>query len=958
MIRRSMTYPPPRRLRAFSASLLAIVVASVSVNVHAAEQPTTKPVDASQLRVPPGLVVERVAAPPLVEHPMCATFDDRGRLFVAESAGVNVNFHELSANPPSKVLMLEDADGDGVFDKRTVFADKMTFPTGALWLNGSLYVCSAPSVWRLTDTDNDGVADRREAIVSGFGSIGNGADLHGPFLGPEGWLYFCDGRNGHDLKLGDGTRWKGKAACVYRCRPDGSGLEVVCGGGMDNPVEVVFTPEGEPLVNVNLIEHQPHRIDTIIFAIEGSNYPYNETWKELKRTGEFQPTIGDLGWVATSGFMRYRGLQLPSKYWGKYFSTQFNPHRVQAHSVAREGAGFRVTHEDFLTCDNPDFHPTDILEDAKGDLLVVDTGGWFRIGCPNSQIAKPDINGAIYRVRRDPKAQHIEKAQVPLANAQLLGLCKAVLAADPQSQDTFVSGLKSADLTVRRESATGLGRLRAREAVVPLLDAAANAGGDRFLQHAITYALIRIADRDATIAGLSHKDPAARRAALVALDQMDGGNLTAEMVSPHLASDVPALRDAALDIAAAHPQWADQMAPTIRAALSAGDVSAKDGPALAATVAAFAQAPSVQQVVADVLGANATNVAARSLLLSAIKRAGVSPLPGNWTEPIRCSLRSDDVTIVAEAIDVAGGGAFDKELAEIARTAPRPIALRVAALAAMLPRAKAVAPEDFELLKSQLASDQPPLARLAAAQALADAPLADQQLMQLGDVVGHAGPLELPALLRAFERSADAGVGAALVKSLNSSKSLTSLTPAGLTAALAKFPADVQASAAELVKKINPDAEAQAAKLKELEPLLAGGSPNRGQSVFFSKTATCSTCHAIGGNGAHVGPDLSHIASIRAPRDLLESVVFPSASFARGYESFIVQTKSNQVIAGVVASDTADAITLHTPAETRVPRAWIKTMRQDRLSIMPQGLDAQLSKQELSDLLAFLQTLK
>jgi putative heme-binding domain-containing protein len=297
-------------------------------------------------------------------------------------------------------------------------------------------------------------------------------------------------------------------------------------------------------------------------------------------------------------------------------------------------------------------------------------------------------------------------------------------------------------------------------------------------------------------------------------------------------------------------------------------------------------------------------------------------------------------------------------LAEIAHSAQRPIAVRVAALAAMFPRAKAVAAEDYDLLKGQLGADQPPLSRLAAAQTLSEAPLNDAQLTQLVETVAHAGPLELPALLRAFERSSRGDVGAGLVKSLGASKSLTSLTPAGLTAALAKYPDDVRRAGAELVKKINPDADAQAAKLKELEPLLAGGSPNRGQSVFFSKTATCATCHAVGGNGAHVGPDLSHIASIRSPRDLLESVVFPSASFARGYEPFVVQTKSNQVLAGVIAAETADAITLRTPAEVRVPRASIKTMRQDRVSIMPQGLDAQLSKQELSDLLAFLQTLK
>jgi putative heme-binding domain-containing protein len=218
--------------------------------------------------------------------------------------------------------------------------------------------------------------------------------------------------------------------------------------------------------------------------------------------------------------------------------------------------------------------------------------------------------------------------------------------------------------------------------------------------------------------------------------------------------------------------------------------------------------------------------------------------------------------------------------------------------------------------------------------------------------------LELPPLLSAFEHSSDAGVGKALVDALNSSKALTGVTSAALTQALSKFPDEVKQSAAALVAKINPDAAAQKAKLAELAPLLKGGNLNRGQSVFFSKTASCSTCHTVRGIGAHVGPDLSQIASIRAPNDLLESLVFPSASFARGYEPFIVQTKANQVQAGVLAGETADAIVLRTPAEVRIPRSLVKSIRQDRVSIMPQGLDAQLSKTELADLLAFLQSLK
>jgi putative heme-binding domain-containing protein len=258
----------------------------------------------------------------------------------------------------------------------------------------------------------------------------------------------------------------------------------------------------------------------------------------------------------------------------------------------------------------------------------------------------------------------------------------------------------------------------------------------------------------------------------------------------------------------------------------------------------------------------------------------------------------------------------------------------------------------------ELAPVRPPLARRAAAQALAAAPLDDAQLTELATALASAGPLELPVLVSAFERSAGPAVGAAFVHSLHKLKSLPGVTPAALTQALAKYPPDIRASAEPLLQKLNPDAAAQKARLAELEPLLAGGDPSRGQAVFFGKAAACSTCHAVRGTGTPVGPDLSKIAAIRAGRDLLESVVFPSASFARGYESFVVQTKSNELHAGTLAAETPDAIVLRTPAEVRIPRASVKSMRQDRLSIMPQGLDAQMTPAELRDLMAFLQSLK
>jgi hypothetical protein len=118
----------------------------------------------------------------------------------------------------------------------------MTFPQGACWSNGSLYVCSPPGLWKLTDSDNDGVADKREMIVGGFDYTGNAADVHGPFLHPNGRLYWCHGRKGHKVVQKDGTLVDESLACgIWSCLPDGSDVAWRSLGCGDNPVEVDFT---------------------------------------------------------------------------------------------------------------------------------------------------------------------------------------------------------------------------------------------------------------------------------------------------------------------------------------------------------------------------------------------------------------------------------------------------------------------------------------------------------------------------------------------------------------------------------------------------------------------------------------------------------------------------------------------------------------------------------------------
>jgi len=1028
------------------STLFAAALATTSLAAPRA-QPLTAP-SAPALTVPAGFVVERVAGPPLVNRPIVGDFDDQGRLYVADSSGSNDRTDKQVVDRPHRIVRLEDTNGDGLFDKSVVFADKMMFPEGTMWLDGSLYVAAPPSIWKLTDTNGDGVADQREEWHQGKTLTGCANDLHGPYLGPDGWIYWTKGAFAEQTYDRPGkSPFVTRASHILRRRPGDSTIDVVMTGGMDNPVDVAFTAAGERILTSTFVEQpQAGRRDGLIHAIYGGVYgKINAVVDGHKRTGDLMPVLAQLGPAVPSGLTRYTSTSFGDGFRNNFFATMFNLRKVARYVLEPSGATFSVHDSDFVTSENRDFHPTDVIEDADGSLLVIDTGAWYKLCCPTSQLAKPDVLGGIYRVRRmgaprvrDPRGLSIAWTAAPSDLTRLLGdprpavqnravrelgargedaipaltdvlklspsadarrnavwsltritgaRARAVtrgaladrdedvrhaaihsvgLLRDGGAVDAIRGALKTGSPAIQRAAAEALGRIGDPRAIPDLLTAAAGAV-DRVLEHSLTYALIEINEPAMTTASATQASSArSKRAALIALDQMDRRTLDADTVIPLLDASDALLKETGWWIAGHHPEWGDALARFFSAHLSDASLGAADRELLEQKIVQFGDNPAIQSLVASLVDRAGPKDAQLAVLrtMATIARTRLKTLPDVWNDPLRNTLRAGDVEVVNQAVSVVRAVAAPKGVApvlqesllRVVRDPAQPLETRLAAIAAAAEGLARIDADVFEVIRAGLDPGEPVGTRTAAAAVVERAKLDATQLVALAPSLRSATPLELPRVLRAFANGGDERAGHAMVSALRDSKSRSSIRADVLRPILAKYPSTIQSEGDELLTSITADVAEQARRLETLLATLPSGEITRGQAVFNSAKVACSSCHMIGYIGGRIGPDLTRIGEVRSERDLLEAVVFPSASFARGYEPVVIRTKSGEMRTGVLRNnDLPDEIVLGTEREdVRIPRRDIVDMQPGTVSLMPPGLPDQLTQQELADLLAFL----
>ncbi len=883
---------------------------------------------------PAEYTLDRVAGSPLVDRPIEASFDDRGRLYVTESSGTNDPAEVQRESKPHRVLRLTDRDGDGVYDGRTVFAEGLMFPEGCLWKDGALYVAAVPEIWKFTDADDDGVAEKREVWFDGKTMTGCVNDLHGPYAGPDGWMYWCKGafaEQTYDLPGQPG--WTTRASHVFRARMDGSGIEPVFTAGMDNPVGLAWTPEGDLVVSGTFFQSPAGgQRDGLIHAIYGGVWGKDhDVLSGHPRTGGLMPPMTHLGPAAPCGMTRY-GRDL--------LVCQFNLRQVSRHVLQPQGATYVTRDEPFLLCDQADFHPTDVLQASDGSVLVVDTGGWYKLCCPTSQIAKPEVLGAIYRLRKTGGEVPVSAPAPQWTNG------------DVEDAALQMEHLRSTEAHVRRRAAEALGRSHTRAAVPALLQALTAPEVDRFLFHALSYALLQIRDVAATRGGLASENPTVAAACLYALQQMPEGNLTPAEVLPSLGSTDARLRVAAMFVIHQHGNWQEE----IKAWVS-GPRTAESMKALGRVVEHFAGEGWVQEWLGGELGKSQDNDR-RHFLLKLMQGASRKELPGAWAGPLMKLLEQADESLQLGALEVLksarpqGQEACENLLREMAADSSRSMAVRIGALAARTTRE--MSDGEFSLILDQIKTRAQSLPAL-----LADKILTVPQLRKLAPLVMEAGILERPALVKCFMGCDDPEASTALVKALKTSDTYVSLPRGLLLEVIAGMPAALRD---EITTAISPPAAAeQIARLEELEKSLPAGDVARGVALFQSPRAACMSCHPVGYKGGNLGPDLSKVGAVRTRRDLLESIAFPSASFVRSYEPMQVTQSDGTTSYGILANQDAESITLNLSAvlpAVRIPRAQIQAITPGTFSLMPQGLDRVLGDQDLADIVAYLQSLK
>ncbi|MDB5390798.1 MAG: rane-bound dehydrogenase domain protein, partial [Planctomycetaceae bacterium] len=415
--------------------------------------PLTPQEQQKKFKLPKGFEIQLVAAEPDIQKPMNLAFDARGRLWVTHS--VEYPFAAADAEKSQDGLtILEGIGPDGRATKVTKFADKLNIPIGVLPLpsGNEAIVWSIPNIWKLTDTDGDGKADKREILYGPFDFVDTHGDQNAFRLGNDGWVYACHGfRNASKIKLrGAGpVVLEMQSGNAYRFKTDGSAIEQISWGQV-NPFGMCIDARGD------LFTADCHS-KPITMLLRGGHY---DSFGKPDDGLGFAPitTSNDHGSTGIAGVVSYASDHFPREYAGSMFVGNVVTNIVHRDTVQWRGSSPWVEKpEDFLTTDDWWFHPVDLQLGPEGALYISDFYNSI-IGHYEVDLKHPRRDrhrGRIWRIVYTGQDQKVSAPAVP----NLTALSTDELLSRLSDSNTTVRNLVAYELQ-KRLDADGVAKLK------------------------------------------------------------------------------------------------------------------------------------------------------------------------------------------------------------------------------------------------------------------------------------------------------------------------------------------------------------------------------------------------------------------------------------------------------------------------------------------------------------------
>jgi putative heme-binding domain-containing protein len=943
--------------------------------------------------LPPGFEVNLWAADPLLAKPIQINFDARGRLWVAASEVYPQIRPGQQAS--DKILILEDTDGDGKADKTTVFADGLLIPTGLEPGDGGVYVADSTDIVHFSSSKGEGKADRRRVLLSGFGTEDTHHIIHTFRWGPDCRLYFNQSIYIHShIETPYGVRRLG-AGGVWQFRPATHQLEVFARGWI-NPWGHIFDRYGQSFVTDGAGG------EGINYVVPGAAYPTAQgVARVLNGLNPGSPKY--------CGLEVLSGSHLPPEMQGQLVTHDFRGHRVCRFQVRENGSGYTSQQlPELIKSTHPAFRPIDVRMGPDGAIYVAD---WYNPIIQHGEVDFRDprrdkTHGRIWRITY--KGRPLVK-RPKLAGATIEQLLNYLRAGEDWTRlqakrqlhergaDKVLPKLRDFVAGMPDDAGHDLERLEALWVFLGF-DVPEPALLDRLLRGKdgrVRAAAVRV------LADWADRVPdAAKRLAAAVADEHPRVRLEAvcglrKITAPGAVADALKALDRPMDTFLDYALWQTvrELQPNWLPAMTRGELTLPDlrhltfavraagaGEAVASVAALYRQgkvpadqAAGVLQLLASLGGAGELSLVfdevrsprmpadqARSLLESLAEATRSRRVrPSGDVQTIVKLMDHADEGIRAGATRLAGlwqVAPARLRLVELAGQPKTPDSVRRAAFDGLVamggPDARA------DLVRLTTTNFQPPVRRLAVvALATLDPTVAARPAVDLLEIMLlSADPSDIIAAFLAQKTGPDALANALKGRKIPADPAKLALRFVRTSGRNLPKLTDALTSAGGLA---TANREPSAEMVRELaDAVLKQGDAARGEAIFRRRDLTCLKCHAIGGSGGQVGPDLTSIGASAQVDYLVDSILLPNKAVKEGYHTVVVETKRGKTFTGVKVRQSDKDLILRDSEdqEIRVLLADIESQSPGR-SLMPDALADSFTRAELIDLVRFLSEL-